>query len=202
MKSTELTAGNIHPLSPGEARNEYSGVHRIANAEARAMAHSPTELWGVPETKPRRACLVLVEDGAGAHASNTAARKAEQSWFITQSEGEPSIEWAQRVIQGVSRIQETGTQFERAVVLVAARFDSELMTARHVIARALLNYAKVSGVSSFEIVLEVPESPQDALRDGILTLAELLVSEGRAGSALLHVRFGDGRPRRGSPGEK
>lgn len=185
MNGNELTCRNFHLRSPAGARDESSGLHLIDGAATSEAIASCRPLTTLPAANRARAKLVLVEAGAGI----AAAAGREEALIETQAQGEAPIAWARRVIEQLGSAEQSGLLFKNAVVLLGNHFDSASMTARHVIARTLLAHARVCRRPTFDIVLSLPKNAQGALRDGVLTLVELLVSNPEASSAVFHVRF-------------
>lgn len=190
MNGNQLTRGILYQRSSASTRDEASGLYRIDRTPLRKTIAQGETASSVTKNQ-RRACLVLIEEGARARSFAAAATDYGTAAIQSQDPNEAPVDWARRVLREISEVEQAGIRLRKAALLVANRFDDASMTARHVIGRALLAHARRCPGETFEFFFSVPREQEGPLRDGILTLVELLVSKPEASGATFHVHFHD-----------
>lgn len=140
----------------------------------------------------RRVCLVAVEDGASAFNSYLPLDDCDETVVARQDEGELPAEFSRRIISRIAVIERSARCIEQAVIAVGPSVDDQWMAARHLVARALLTHAHVSGAGASELVFAVHGDADVHLRHELMALVEILVGEPESSRTAIRVRFGPG----------
>jgi len=136
-----------------------------------------------------RVRLVIVERSARwSRGSMLPGSPSDGTSIVGQRDGESPIELARRVLRAIGRIEACQGRIGRAALFVAPRLDDESMTARHVIARALL-HAMRSVRETSELVVVVSAEATRELGQAIKALVDFLAWTPVTRPARIHVRF-------------
>jgi len=111
---------------------------------------------------------------------------SDETWIVGQRDGESPIEVARRVLLIVERAEATRDHIAGAAIFVSARLDDESMTARHVMARALLR-GRLSFGETTELMMFVSDGADEDLREAIITLVDFLAATADPRSAPIGI---------------
>lgn len=154
-----------------------------------------SECLMLPRTAPprrsevRRVRLVVVEDGAPAVDSHLSPVPCDETVVVHQLDGELPVDLARRVVRRIGALERSGRGVARAAILMACRSDSQVMAARHLLARALVAHAHAALAGATEFILAVDGGGDADLRQELMALAEVLVG-GSGSHVAIRVCFG------------
>jgi hypothetical protein len=118
--------------------------------------------------------------------------ECDETVVARQGDGELPAEFSRRVIGRIAAIERSARCIGHAVIAVGPGVDDQWMAARHLVVRALLTHAHVSGVGAGELVLAVDSDAKVLLRHGLMALVETLIGEAESSRMAIRVRFGIG----------
>jgi hypothetical protein len=136
---------------------------------------------------------VVVESRAhGSRPSDLRGRPSCDTLVVGQRRDESPIDVARRVLRTLSILQLGECTLQQATLFVAPGFDDAVMTARHVIARALVQGMRHAGEKA-ELLFVVDGASSPELRHALMALVDILVVAPGASSVPIRIRFeGDG----------
>lgn len=129
--------------------------------------------------------LVVVEDGMSGLEAQAPADGREQTVRVAQNGGEATAHFALRIVRRILALEQDQRRIERAVLLLAPRFDPEATAARLLFARALMTHSAATNAGACELLLSTGAELHAAVDAGLSTLIDALT--GDPGSCALPI---------------
>jgi hypothetical protein len=134
------------PVQPGELVRDldFTGLLRPMSAST--------------DVRPGLRCvrLVIVESGSIGLGAHAAVVDTALLVMIAQSDGEPAVGFAFRVVRLIVELELSLHNIERAVLLLGPRSEPDAAAARLTIARALITHSVTARGQTTELVLAGP----------------------------------------------
>lgn len=135
--------------------------------------------------------LVIVECGA---ARLPRADGFDETIVVAQMQGEPSLAFAQRVIDRLATIERAGRQLESAMLLAGDDYHRQTNAARRLLVLALSAHARARGGMSELTLASLRDASPESCAE-LLGLAEELMVLPNGDSVPVRVRFGSNAAR-------
>jgi hypothetical protein len=147
----------------------------------RQGVHEPTEETSLP----RAVRLVSVEARSCAFDA-VSPDGGDETVVVAQSAGEAALTLALRTVEHIVAIERSGHAIAPAIIVLSPSLDSQVLAARGLIARAMLNH--MAERRSGELLL-VARGIEAAARDALLSLVETLLDEYSNRGVTIRLQF-------------
>jgi hypothetical protein len=120
---------------------------------------------------------VLIEEGTRGLEASGPLDAGDQTVVVVQNAAERATAFALRAVQEILALELSGRSIGCTLLLLAPRFDPEVMAARLLIARGLITHSASIGSCASELLLRAGcPSPPD-LQDSLPSLMDALLGE-------------------------
>jgi len=133
--------------------------------------------------------LIVVEQGTSALRGQAPPDGRDQTVLVVQDGGESTPVFALRIVRRILALEQDHRRIDRAVLLLAPRFDPEAMAARLLFARALMTHSAATNAGACELLLRSGSELDAELDAALLTLVDALTGDPDSCALPIAVRF-------------